>query len=253
MDSLALGRKHRDDFERNGFVCIRGFYSPQDVCELNAYFERMIARDVPGMPTSDAFYEVKGDPSTLKYIPRLAKHDPRFEAMKTSDRWRQLAEGLLNDGATPQGIEWFNKCPRVGKATPPHQDGYYYMIEPNEGVHFWLALDPVDESNGCVRYLPGSHRRPMRPHTRGQTLGFSQEITDYGPADYAAEVPMIMQPGDLIAHHTLTVHRADVNTSDRNRRAMGVVDYAARAKVDKERSEAYQKKLMAELAQAGKI
>jgi hypothetical protein len=51
----------------------------------------------------------------------------------------------------------------------------------------------------------------------------------------------------------MTIHRADANRSNRTRHAIGMVYYAARAKEDKVAVEAYQKKLMAELAQAGKI
>src|SRR5689334_14093839 len=138
MDSVALAKKLKPDFDRDGYLLIRGFFSPQEVAALNTEFDRIIREDVPSYPPADAFYEVKGDPRTLKYMPRLANHLPKFDALQADDRFVKLAEGLLADGVVSHGIEWFNKCSRVGKATPAHQDGYYYMIEPNEGVHFWL-------------------------------------------------------------------------------------------------------------------
>ena len=36
----------------------------------------------------------------------------------------------------------------------------------------WLALDEVDETNGCLCYVPGSHRQGLREHARTRTLGF---------------------------------------------------------------------------------
>ena len=104
----------------------------------------------------------------------------------------------------------------------------------------WLALDPVDESNGCMRYLPGSHRR-LRPHARTEVLGFSQGITDYCDADRAVEVPMVAEPGDLLVHHSLTIHRANGNRSDRHRRSLGLIYYAARARQDQQRLATYQR------------
>lgn len=50
------------------------------------------------------------------------------------------------------------KPPRIGKGTPPHQDGYYFMLEPNEAVTMWMALEDVNEENGCVRYVKESHK-----------------------------------------------------------------------------------------------
>ena len=127
------------------------------------------------------------------------------------------------------------------------------MMEPNEALTIWMALDEISEENGCIRYVRGSHRKGIRPHARSNVLGFSQGITDYGPEDDAAEVPMISQPGDLHIHHSLTIHRADGNTTDRPRRALALVCYSALAKVDESGSEAYQKDLTADLAKAGKI
>ena len=48
--------------------------------------------------------------------------------------------------------------------------------EPNHALTLWLALDRVDEENGCVRDLPGSHAQGMRPHRSSGILGFSQGI-----------------------------------------------------------------------------
>jgi phytanoyl-CoA hydroxylase len=252
--SIELGRQYKDAFDRDGFVLIRGFFSPAEVAELKRRFDRFIRDVVPTMPATHAFYEEKGKPETLKYASHLEDFDPYFGELMNSDRFKGLAEGLLADEGVPKHVEWFNKCARIGKETPPHQDGYYYRIDPNEGTHFWMALDPVDEGNGCIRYVVGSHRKGLREHQRSTaTLGFSQKLADYNEADEALAKPMIMQPGDLLVHHTLTIHRADPNTSDRPRRAMAMVYYAARAKPDHQSIAEYNKKLMAELAEQGKI
>jgi phytanoyl-CoA hydroxylase len=87
-----------------------------------------------------------------------------------------------------------------------------------------MALDPVDDENGCLRYVPGSHQEGIRPHGRSNVLGFSQGILDYGPADVAREVQIHLQPGDVVAHHGETIHRAMANRSAaRRRRAFAIV------------------------------
>ena len=97
--------------------------------------------------------------------------------------FRELAELLLDGPVVPKDLQYFNKPPGIGKPTPAHQDGYYFMLDPCEALTIWVALDHVDDENGCVRYVTGSHKRGMRPHCRTQTLGFSQGITDYGELD----------------------------------------------------------------------
>jgi hypothetical protein len=54
-------------------------------------------------------------------------------------------------------------------------------------------------------------------------------------------------------HHSLTIHRADGNNSNRSRKALGFIYYAERAKEDTERQNAYAKKLKADLVEQGKI
>jgi phytanoyl-CoA hydroxylase len=243
----------RGDFQRDGFVVLRQFLSPNELSDLKAHLDRYIREATPRIPPTDVMYEDKSNPETLKQLARIKMHDGYFANLITSEKWKGLAELLLDDDVTPLELEWFNKPPRVGKPTPPHQDGYYFMLEPNEAVTMWLALDDVDESNGCMRYIAGSHRTGMRSHARTQVLGFSQGISDYSDADRAAEIPLAAKPGDLLAHHSLTIHRADANPSSRHRRSLGFVYFSARARQNKEQLANYQEKLYKELEAAKKI
>lgn len=87
-----------------------------------------------------------------------------------------------------------------------------------------MALDRVDAENGCLRYVPGSHRKGFRTHGASPVLGFSQGITDYGPEDEAAEIAIHLDPGDVTAHHGMLIHRAEPNNAPtRNRRAFAMV------------------------------
>ncbi|HLJ09859.1 MAG TPA: phytanoyl-CoA dioxygenase family protein, partial [Planctomycetaceae bacterium] len=134
------------------------------------------------------------------------------------------AETLVGEAANCESPEWFNKPPGVDHPTPPHQDNYYFNLKPSNVVTIWLALDCVDDENGCLRYSPGSHERGFRPHARSKVLGFSQGISDFGEADEAAEMKIHLMPGDVVAHHGMTIHRAEPNrSSTRNRRAFAMV------------------------------
>lgn len=239
----------RADFLRDGFVFLPGFLSPGEVATVNDRLHTLIRDRVPSMPPEVAFYETAGDPATLKQIQSLYDHDPLFREMMFGSRFEQLASALLADAVVGKNMQFFNKPPQIGQPTPAHQDGYYFMLDPNEAVTMWLALEPVDEENGCVRYVRGSHRRGLRPHGRTGVLGFSQGMTDFGtPDDLANEVYFPTQPGDLLVHHSLTIHRADGNSSQTpTRKALGFIYYAGRAREDTARKQAYQQKLADEL------
>jgi phytanoyl-CoA hydroxylase len=247
------GKQLKSEFDRDGYVVLREFLDSREVAEVQSQLDRYVTAVAPTVPKTDVMYEDKDNPQTLKQLARIREHDAFFADLISQPKWLGLAETLLADRVIPIELEWFNKPPVVGKPTPAHQDGYYFMLEPNEAVTMWLALDNVDEQNGCMRYIAGSHRTGMRQHGRTQVLGFSQGITDYGDADRAAETPVRARPGDLLIHHSLTVHRADGNASDRNRRSIGFVYYAARARQDKKSLSEYQAKLYKDLHATQKI
>jgi len=165
-----------------------------------------------------------------------------------NSKFKDLAEMLLEDKVIGRNLEYFNKPPMIGKPTPPHQDGYYFMLNPSVAVTMWMALEPADDDNGCVKYVKGSHKKGLREHGRTKTLGFSQGIVDFGTEeDMKDEVSFPARPGDLLVHHSLTIHRANGNTtSNRTRKALGLIYFGESAREDVEAKKAYQKKLEAE-------
>lgn len=243
----------KEQFDWDGYAAMRGFLTLSALEEIELHLGRYQSRvtSVPDNPA--AKYEIKNRPETLKLLQLSGCDDAYWDRMLRDTQFVQLAEILLGDKVTPKTLQWLNKPPQVGVATPPHQDGFYYMLQPNEAVALWVALDHATPDNGCMRYGRGSRQRGLRPHSKTTTLGFSQAITDYGDADAQLEEAVSTAPGDLIAHHSLTIHRADANHSNRHRRALQFVYFAQRAREDTARKAAYQQQLQAELAKAGRI
>lgn len=241
-------------FRQDGFAAIRGFLDHQQLGELHANVRRFIDKIMPIMPSEHVFLEDKNDANSLKQLQHLERYDVWFNQLISKGPLRGLAQVLLEGDVVPKNLQYFNKPPGVGRATPPHQDGFYFMLSPCLALTMWLALDEVDEQNGCVRYIRGSHRLGIRPHQRTQTLGFSQGIADFPTAhDKDHEVAVTAHPGDLLVHDAQTVHYALPNRSTRPRRALGFIYYSSDANEDTLAYEAYQKALAADLKVAGKI
>jgi len=254
-DNTAAASDMVAAFERDGYLALPGFLTDEERREVEQALARFTPDRLKQMPEGHVFFEDPNDATTLKQIQQLFDYDPVFNNMMFNSKFEQVAATLLGDKVVGRNMQYFNKPPQVGQPTPPHQDGHYFMLNPPLAVTMWLALDEVDESNGCVRYVPGSHKAPMRNHAKTETLGFSQGITDYGTdEDKRRETPMPAHPGDLLVHHAMTIHRADGNTDPRRtRRALGFIYYRHDAREDKEAHEAYQRQLKETWKQQGKI
>lgn len=113
---------------------------------------------------------------------------------------------------------------------PWHQDGTYFGLAPFEHVTAWVALTPSTEEAGCVRVLPGSHKRGQLSHkdhkdprnmlSRGQTLDAAVED---GQA-----VNIVLQPGQFSLHHTLAIHSSAPNRAAHDRIGLGISYIPAR-------------------------
>ncbi len=233
----------KPDYDRDGYAYLPGFLDMDAIKEIRAELQRFIEQKVPEMPAGYVFYEDKNDPATLKQLQDIHQYSSFFNDILKGSRFEELAGVLLEDTTVPRNLEYFNKPAHIGKATPPHQDGYYFMLKPCKAITMWLALEEADETNGCVRYIKGSHLKGMRPHGRTQTLGFSQGITDYSDADFSSEIFFRAKPGDLLVHDAMTIHRTDPNESDRSRKALGFIYFGGSAKEDLDAKAAYQQKL----------
>ncbi len=157
----------KEAFRRDGYVFLPGFLSPAEVGELNEQVKKFISGEVPVMPKELVFYEDRNDPATLKQLIDMQKYNAYFDVMLNNSKFKQIAEFLLDDAAIPKTLEYFNKPPKIGKPTPPHQDNYYFMLKPTEAVTMWLALEDVDAENGCVRYVTGSRTETAFDRTDG--------------------------------------------------------------------------------------
>jgi len=246
----------QEEFDRDGYVSIPGFFDTDEIETIRENKERFIRDVVPSMSETEVYYDNKDDLSTLKQLQNMGKHDSFFgNLLAAESKLSRLAEVCLGESMEPKNLQYFNKSPSVSTPTPPHQDGYYFHLTPNLAVTMWIALEDVAPEQGCVNYVQGSHRYGMRSHGKSGTLGFSQGILDFGiPNDLEHKRSFPCKAGHIIAHHSLTIHWADANTSgDKSRQALGAVYFAERCKIDQKARAAYQARLDAELKGAGKI
>jgi hypothetical protein len=112
------------------------------------------------------------------------------------------------------------KPAEIGCATPWHQDEAFHdpRYEYNE-LSFWLALQPVDERNSCMMYLPGSHLGPVKEHgfPGGDARVHALEcVADF---DKDAAVVCALPAGGCVIHSQRTLHAAPANVSDGDRLA----------------------------------
>ena len=100
-----------------------------------------------------------------------------------------------------------------------HQDLTYWGPDSDRLVTAWVALSESDPENGCMRFLPGTHKEGGKPHrdtfAADNILHRGQEVAV--ALDEGAAVDIVLAPGQASLHHGWVMHGSRPNPSDRRR------------------------------------
>ena len=106
-----------------------------------------------------------------------------------------------------------------------HQDYFYWQAASAPSLlTAWVAFDDVDEANGCMHVIPGSHTWGLLENNDffAQDLAAQQASLRAPDGTPATTVPLIMKAGQVSFHHALTLHGSGPNTTDKPRRSLAV-------------------------------
>ena len=87
---------HKPAYGRNGYIVERQLLSTSEFQELNTNLDRYIREIVPHLPPTDAFYNDKSQPETLRQLHRMGQ-DAFFDTYRSHPVWKALAEGLIGE------------------------------------------------------------------------------------------------------------------------------------------------------------
>lgn len=152
----------------------------------------------------------------------LDRHfDQRFIwDIATTPNVLDVVESLIGPDILLLATHFFCKYGPPDRFVAWHQDVTYWGLEPAESITAWYALDDSDTGNGCMRAIPGTHKRDIVEHGKSGTgknlLSVDQEIavTD---EDEKNAVDLVMKAGEISLHDGKVFHGSLPNRSTRRR------------------------------------
>ena len=215
-----------EGFQRDGAVCIRELFQPQEMAVLRAGIDQNLAHlsprakvasgaDDPGYFVED-FCNWQDNADYRRFIFDSALPEAAGRLMRSS------TVRLYHD-------HMLTKEPGTRQPTPWHQDQPYYNIEGRQNVSFWIPVDPVNRES-TLEFVAGSHLGPwLMPRS------FMEHQAKWFPEGTLADLPNIeaersafpilgweLQPGDAVCFHMLTLHAAQGVTGTHRRRVFSV-------------------------------
>ena len=211
-------------FQENGFLLGGRMLDDAAVDELRGEVERVIRdkdRPVPQPVLLHNFAKAPGQ--VVWQIVNIWMASPAFARLV---RQPTIVEEIAQLSAAREVRLWHDqiqfKPAATGGVNMWHQDWPYWpILDTPHQVTAWVALDDVDEDNGCMRMVPGSQRW-------GDTSEFLHTLTEFTalPPEYNQQrvtiVPCPVRNGHVHYHHSLTWHGSPANRSGRPRRAIAL-------------------------------
>jgi len=218
-----LSEEQLSFYRREGYLAGIRLLSEQQVDTLR---EELLGLFDPQHPGNDLFHEYhtneSSDPNTVLFHALGAwRIMPGFHDILWNPAFMLPASQLVGGPLRFWHDQLFCKPPRHGGVVAWHQDySYWTRTEPMTHLTCFIALDDTDEANGCLHYVPGSHRWPLLPITglAGGMDAIQTVLTDEQKATFKP-VPIKLPKGCASFHHPLLVHGSYANNTDRPRRA----------------------------------
>ena len=177
-------------------------------------------------PQNHLFYEYHSneaiDPARILFHALGAwRISPGFHDLLWNPRFTVAASQLLDGAVRFWHDQLFCKPPRHGGVVAWHQDySYWTRTQPLAHLTCWIGLDDSTRANGCVHYVPGSHRWPDLPVTglAGDMEAIQTVLTDE-QKEMFEPVAIELKKGECSFHHPRTIHGSYANDTDQPRRA----------------------------------
>ena len=217
------------DFQRNGFLLGDRILDDNQVGELREELGRVVAEgpEEPDLSRSKATRIRVGNPNAPVWqIVNMWQASGAFRALTFHPIIVEEVAQLLD---AEELRVWHDqvrfKPPEIGGITGWHQDSPAWPnIAPKPTqVSSWVALDDIDESNGCMSMIQGSHKWGVCGHFLRQMRSEMKSFQDVPESFEGQELHVVLRPvkkGYVHYHHALTVHGSHQNTSGRERRAI---------------------------------
>lgn len=222
-EQYRISQNQVEAFHRDGFLA---GVQVLDDHHVDALCTELAGLMEPSHPSHALFHEYHSnesiDPDTILFHALGAwRTGPAFHDVLWSPAFLVAASQLVDGAVRFWHDQLFCKPSHHGGVVAWHQDySYWTRTQPMAHLTCWMALDDSTRDNGCLYYVPGSHKWNLLPITGlAGDMNEIMTVLDEGQRQTFRPVAIELKRGQCSFHHPLTVHGSYENRSDRPRRA----------------------------------
>jgi len=203
-NETGLSAEQVGTFKRDGFVIASGLYDAEEMLRWKQAIQDFLGDEVEAVSdTGVRVWMVEVFPPALIDSMRDEKVTPILKQLIGPSVEFLSAKAVFKNAATSFPSPW-------------HQDWYYWKGPSKLSV--WIALDDATPENGCLKFIPGTHKKQM-PNRLWEGARFGNRIDD----EHLEGLPVqtvSCKRGDAVFFHDLAVHSSHPNVNGQDRWSM---------------------------------
>ncbi|MCA9411252.1 MAG: phytanoyl-CoA dioxygenase family protein [Candidatus Omnitrophica bacterium] len=238
-DEYRLSQEQIEFYRENGYLAGIRILDDTQIEALRHELSQLVDPEHPG---NGLFYEYNSNESTdpSRILFHALGHwriTPGFHDLLWNPAFTMAAYQLLGGPVRFWHDQIFYKPANDGGVVAWHQDySYWTRTVPLNHLTCWIGLDDSTKENGCVHYVPGSHKWDLLPITglAGDMDAIKEVLTEDQFEKLLNPIPVELEKGCASFHHGLTIHGSFENNSPRPRRAAVVNAFLDGTKSDQD-------------------
>ena len=229
---MQLTAEQLAQFNKDGFIVLRNFLDVKSCDNILRMAQIHLDAKIEPIETeigydsrdkeyrtsvTDYSSHAKEEHIIVRRLRQVYNRDALFKAWMENRKIRPVLQQVLDDQVvitTAHHNSIMTKMPFYSTATAWHQDRRYWRYSDDNLVSVWLALDDEYSENGVLEFIPGSHTMKFSPEQFDEKEYFS-EIKEENKKIIATKVSTDLQKGDVVLFHSLLLHRANKNSTDK--------------------------------------
>lgn len=222
-EARPLSNEDVEFFDKNGYLAGIRVLNDSQIESLRSELKELMQ---PDQASNRLFYEFhlneSSDPECILFHAlgawrvSQAFHDLLFHRAIST-----IASQLLGGPVRFWHDQLFVKPAHHGGIVAWHQDySYWTRTKPIAHLTCWIGLDDSTTENGCVHYVPGSHKWELLP--RGSLADDMEAVLDRLTDEHKQNfkpVAIELKAGEASFHHPMMLHGSFENRSSKARRA----------------------------------
>ena len=232
---MALTDAQKQKFEEDGYLIVPSLLTYEEVEVVRQRADLIgsggvtpeLGRGIQVEPSIQKGQVVAKSPvESIRKLGGLVRTDHVMNTHATNPKIMDIIADLLGPDIKLLGDQLFMKSSMHGSRKNYHQDSQSWQhVAPDNLVSCWAALDDATVENGCLWFIPGSHKWGLIGVEREREV--EQEALS-GPLEN--EVPIELKAGDCSFHHSLVLHSSRANRSSQRRRGYATHYMSARTR-----------------------